>query len=276
MTHTLHRKAFSLVELLVSISIIVLMMAMMAAALSAARASGAKDKTRSSIKPIDEIVQRHFESCESSRLAAAVPPEARGAAIRRLITADMPDNWNEVRHMRDNAATFTSARQRGYVATLNMVNPTDEYADAECLFMIVMQGGLADCLACGALDAIRIGDKDGDGAPEFWDAWDMPIRYVLWPAGFELLIGTKYFSQIAPFDGLPATGGTGGMMRPLIFSGGPSKLSSTAIYDGSYLSLGNACGDPANATIATLGGLPEGDDDHRRDNVTNFDDEVVR
>jgi hypothetical protein len=65
-------------------------------------------------------------------------------------------------------------------------------------------------------------------------------------------------------------------MRPLIFSGGPSKLSSTEVHAGSYLSLGNACGDPSQPNIAILGGLPAGSDDHRRDNITNFDGEVKR
>jgi len=80
---------------------------------------------------------------------------------------------------------------------------------------------------------------------------------------------------VTPFSGATATGNTGGLMRPLIFSGGPSKLSSTEVHAGSYLALGNACGDPANATIGKLGGLA-GSNDRRADNITNFDGEVKR
>ncbi len=269
MKRIMQRQAFSLVELLVAVSIIVLLMALLGSAVSAARTRGAKDKAQATVIPIADILQRHFSATESSRVGAIVATTARGAAIRRQITADMPDSWAEVRHMRDNAAEFTSARQRGYVETLK-VNPTDQYGDAECLFMIVMQGGLADCLTCATLDSLSIGDTDSDGAPEFIDPWEMPIRYVLWPAAFEQPLGTKYFDQTAPFDGLPPAGAAGGTIRPLVFSGGPSKLSSTEVNVGSYLGLGNACGDPADATIALLGGLPAGGNESRDDNITNF------
>jgi len=280
----MRRKAFSLVELLVAVSIVLILMGLLGAALSATQARGSKDKTLASITAIDEILQRHFTATESSRVGASVPTDARGAAIRRQITADMPDSWQEVTHMKTDTTLFSSARQRGYVATLDSLyalpgataETINQNASAECLFMIVMQGGLADCLTCTALDSIPKGDVDGDGAPEFLDAWGQPIRYVLWPAGFEQPIGTKYFDQTAPFDGLPATGATGGSMRPLIVSGGPSKQDSTKFGGMSYLSLGNACGDPADATIAILGGWDGISPDYRPDNVTNFIGEVQR
>lgn len=267
---------FSLVELLVVISIILVLMAMAGAALSGARSSGAKQKTLATITAIDEILQRHFGGGESSSAAAAGSGTSRGAAIRRLLTADMPDSWAEVRHLKTQSSQFKAARHQGYVATLDSVQPSDQFGDAECLFMIVMQGGLADCLACSTLDGSSIGDKDNDGAPEFLDAWGEPIRYILWPAGFELPAGTKLFSQTPPFDGSPPTAGTAGTMRPLVFSGGPSKLSSTEIHVGSYLALGDTCGDPTDPTIAKLGGLPSGSEDNRSDNLTNFDREVQR
>lgn len=271
----MRRQGFSLVELLVAITIILVLMALMGAAVSAARSAGSKQKTLGTIALIDAILQQHFTSVESSRAGAASQFSDRAAALRRQVTADMPDSWAEVRHMKSQAEQFGSARQRGYVALLDAVGPTDQFGDAECLFMIVMQGGLADCLACSALDKARIGDKDEDGALEFWDEWNEPIRYVLWPGGFELPLGTRYFSPALPFSGTAATGDSAGPMRPLIFSGGPSKLSSTEIHAGSYLSLGNACGDPTNATIGRLGGLA-GSTDHRQDNLTNFDAEVKR
>jgi prepilin-type N-terminal cleavage/methylation domain-containing protein len=277
-------RGFSLVELLVVISIILVMMALAGAALSGARSSGAKQKTLAAITAIDEILQRHFANAESSDAAATGSGASRGTAIRRRLTADMPDSWAEVAHMlQQNEAApegkpkpFDSPRHRSYIATYKAINPTPAYSSAECLFMIVMQGGLADCLTCSTLDSAPIDDKDNDGAPEFLDAWGEPIEYVLWPAGFELPAGTKFFSQSAPFDGTPPTGTTGGTMRPLIVSGGPSKLPSIELHAGSYLTLGVTCGDPADGTIAKLGGLPEGSNDNRGDNLTNFDREVQR
>lgn len=305
MTKTMPRKAFSLVELLVAVSIVVLLMALLGAAISSAQTRGAKDKAQATIMAIADVLQRHFSASESSRVGAIVATTERGTAIRRQITADMPDSWVDVNFMAINSNDFTSARQRGYVATwmafpaANRRLPGDagypapgltgaalvqagkdfvqyRFADSECLFMIVMQGGLADCLTCATLDSLPIGDTDSDGAPEFIDPWGMPIRYVLWPAGFEQPLGTKYFDQTKPFDGLPPAGAAGGTMRPLVFSGGPSTQSSTNVNDGSYLGLipSSLCGDPADGTIAVLGGLA-GTDDYRADNITNFSSEAT-
>lgn len=268
----MRRQAFSLVELLVAITIILVLMTLMGAGLSAARSSGAKQKTLATINAIDAILQRHFASCESNAAAAGLPGE-RGAVLRQLVTADMPDSWAEVRHMKANASRFSSARHRRYVATLDVVQPTDQYSSAECLFMIVMQGGLADCLACASLDLAPKGDMDGDGAPEFLDAWGEPIHYVLWPGGFESPPGVKYFSTTPPFDGGTAAAAPGGTMRPLIFSGGPDKLGSTQINAGSYLGMAANCGDPQIAPISTLGGLAA-QPDSREDNITNVDAEA--
>jgi len=276
-------RGFSMTELLVAVSIVLVLMTLLGGGVSAARTSGAKQKVRSTIAVIDAILREHFTRVESSRTPASGPAQDRAAMLRRQVTADMPDSWAEVAYMKqqndaepeDELKPFHSARQRGYVAFFNDVQPTSQFGDAECLFMIVMQGGLADCLTCLGLERIKIGDKDEDGALEFWDEWDEPIRYVLWPAGFELPIGTRFFSEVLPFSAMAPAGSDGSPMRPLIFSGGQSRLSSTAVHDGSYLQLGNACGDPANATISGLGGLA-GSDDHRRDNITNFDGEAKR
>jgi hypothetical protein len=213
-------------------------------------------------------------SCESNAAAASLPGE-RGAVLRQLVTADMPDSWTDVRHMKANASRFGSARQRRYVATLDVVQPTDQYSSAECLFMIVMQGGLADCLACSALDLTPKGDKDGDGAPEFLDAWGEPIHYVLWPGGFESPLGTKYFSTSSPFDGGTVASAPGGTMRPLIFSAGADKMGSTQINAASYLAMAAKCGDPQAAPISTLGGADSATD-YREDNLTNFGAEVKK
>jgi prepilin-type N-terminal cleavage/methylation domain-containing protein len=268
MKTTMHRRGFSLVELLVVISLVVTLLSMMAMALSAARASGGKQKTKAWIMMLDEIIQRHYRSTESIRV-----PEGesdRGAWIRRQITADMPDSWAEVAYLKANAGDFKSARHRGYVATADILSPSSTVADAECLFMIIMQGGLADCLDCAGLGSIPVGDTDNDGSPEFLDAWGEPIRYVLWPGGFQLPPGQPFFDTKRPFDSGPLLNPDrlGGTMRPLLFSGGPSKKSSTAINDSSYLGSGDV-GNPGNG----LGGS-DGGADSRNDNITNFDDEV--
>jgi len=270
----MRRGAFSLVELLVAVSIILVLMAMLGGALMAARNSGKKQATEAAIAAIAEIIQRHYATAESRGVGDKATAQQRAAKLRRQITADMPDSWEDVRYLKTHPAEFPSGRHRGYVATLDAVKPTDQYGDAECLFMVIMQGGIADCLTCTTLANARKGDKDGDGAMEFWDAWDEPIHYVLWPGGFELPPGTRFFSTDPPFQGGSGIAGAPGPMRPLIYSNGPDKEDGLAVHGGAYLALGNACGSPTEPTISTLGG-PNSSSGHQ-DNITNFDREKPR
>ena len=277
------RPAFSLVELLVVVSIMLLLMGMVAAAVSAARATQKRQATQSLIAKLDAIVQQQFASYASrsvpaSALAGPNKSAARAVYLRKLASAELPDNWADVQTVANGTAGVTdTAPQQAYTRTFATGTPTSDYADAECLFMIVMQGGIADCLDCGELGSSSKGDTDGDGFFEFLDAWGQPIRYVLWPAGLELPPGSgRFFSTTAPFTSGSAAAAKGGTMRPLIFSSGPDLTNSVLVNAGGSLALGAACGDPANGTVATFGGGDGAAPDGRADNITNFDAEAKK
>lgn len=275
------RLGFSLVELLVVVSIILLLIGMVAAAVSAARATQKRQATQSLIAKLDAIVQQQYASYASrsvptTALAGPNKSAARAAYLRKLASAELPDNWADVQTVASGTAGVAStAPQQAYTRTYATGTPSPAYADAECLFMIIMQGGIADCLDCGELGSSSKGDTDADGFFEFLDAWGQPIRYVLWPAGLELPPGSgRFFSTTAPFTtGAPAAA-KGGTMRPLIFSAGPDLTNSVRVNAGGSLTQGVACGDPANATVATFGGSDGAAPDGRADNITNFDAEA--
>ncbi len=278
------RPAFTLTELLVAVAIILVLMSLIGGAVSAARGSLKKQSTQPLIGKLDAIIQQQYASYANRPVASATSSAQRAAALRQMASGDMPDSWKEVITLRAGLATLVSsttrfplnAAQRAYVSYYNTISPTDQFADAECLFMIVMIGGIADCLDCGGLAIAEKGDKDGDNAPEFLDAWGNPIRYVLWPAGLELPSGsgTRFFSSTAPFTSGSISPAPGGLMRPLIFSAGPDGKGSTVVSDESNIAMNLDCGNPANATVAILGGLPASDADSRADNITNLDDEI--
>jgi prepilin-type N-terminal cleavage/methylation domain-containing protein len=199
--------------------------------------------------------------------------------------------------------------EQGY-PIVNVANPTDEelelvigvehdivslrYAGAECLFMAVMQGGISDCLECGELRGADRGDKDGDGAFEFWDTWGNPIGFMLWPAGLQLPpgAGTAFFTsqgrtleQAFPPEGIAPSPSLG--MRPLIYSAGPDGkygLSPFGPYDitpadwiGNLAEgaapVGRSCGDWAVSPTSFMA-IPEGT--VASDNITNLDAEASR
>lgn len=281
------RPAFTLTELLVAVAIILVLMSLIGGAVSAARGSLKKQNTQSLIGKLNAIIQQQYASYATRPVVSATSSAQRATALRQMASGDMPDSWKEVIAIKSGSATLVSsgttptlfplnAAQRAYVSYYNTISPTDQFADAECLFMIVMIGGIADCLDCGGLAVAEKGDKDGDNAPEFLDAWGNPIRYVLWPAGLELPSGsgTRFFSSTAPFTSGSISPAPGGLMRPLIFSAGPDGKGSTVVSDGSNIVMNQDCGNPANATVAILGGLPASDADSRADNITNFDDET--
>jgi prepilin-type N-terminal cleavage/methylation domain-containing protein len=225
----LPRPAFTLVELLVVVSIILILMGMIGSAVSAARTSQKNQATQALIAKIDGVIQQHYSSFASRVVPGATSAADRAAKLRTLASAEMPDNWGLV----GGTATPPQAAYASVRTSIPTIT-TGTYGDAECLFMIVMQGGVADCLDCEALGTSQKGDLDTDGAPEFLDAWGQPIRYVLWPSALKLPPSwTTFFSSSAPFSaGTPAVA-PGGTMRPLIYSGGPAKsLGPTVPNDG--------------------------------------------
>jgi len=278
----MRRKGFTLVELLVVITIILVLMALMGAGVSAARSSQRTQATRAIIAKLDAIVSQQYASYASLDLPG-VPPRSRPDELRKRVTRDMPDRWTDVKQVAANASALSSRHQRSYFAVWNSLNPPpannafdshpnrDKYAGAECLFMIVMRGGIANCLDCSDVAAERIGDKDGDGAFEFQDSWGNPIGYILWPAALELPSdsGTKFFSQTPPFS--PTATGRG--MRPLIYSPGPDgEYGLERNNEAGNLAAGVSCGNPASAPTITSAAPQEG----AADNITNFDAEARR
>jgi prepilin-type N-terminal cleavage/methylation domain-containing protein len=290
-------RGFTLTELLVAIGIVLVLVSIVSAAVAAARGSQRKQSTVLLIDKIDAIIQEQYTSYESRTIAGATSFASRAEALRRLATCEMPDRWADVGYMYDrcdllNPSPLTplafpkeklTGAQRAYISLWHTLSATQkgaggvgaQYSGAECLFMVVTMGGIADCLDCGELGLSSRGDKDGDGMPEFWDSWGNPIGYIIWPGGLQLPAGSgaRFFSDNLPFAG----GSVGRTMRPLIYSGGPDGITDT---DGSFgfmqgsstsnLAQGSAIGNPAVAPASTFAAPQNGS----VDNITNFDAEA--
>lgn len=303
------RRGFSLVELLVALSIMTLLLGMIGAAVSAARTTSKRQATQLLIEKLDAIVQQQFTTYSSRTvvLPGGVPAGFPGAASyrswyvrRNLITADMPDRWTDVAAIASGTTVASGTNflpitqpQRTYTAILRGMNasgslPSDTYAGAECLFMIVMQGGLANCIDCGELKTADRGDKDGDGAFEFWDAWGNPIGYILWPAGLQLPAGTASsffakggrtleaaFPTIRGVTPSPALG-----MRPLIYSAGPDgEYGFNRLGEASNLLAGtNPAGHDCGwwESSSTMAEMAKPESNVTADNITNLDAEAKR
>lgn len=284
------KRGFTLTELLVSVGIILVLVSLIGAAVSSTRGNQKKLGSQSLVSKLDLIIQQQYASYTSRPITSATSSAQRAEALRKLVSGDMPDNWKDVSDvlvtgtvpLLTSGTTYfpLNAAQRAYAGYYRAISPSPANADAECLFMIVMVGGLADCLECRDLGTSQVGDTDSDNAPEFLDTWGNPIRYVLWPAGAELPpgSGTRFFSSTAPFTTGSVAPAKGGIMQPLIFSGGPDGKGTLAVTGTfSHILTGSNCGNPADSNVITFGSFaPPSDDpaDRRADNITNFDDEA--
>jgi prepilin-type N-terminal cleavage/methylation domain-containing protein len=304
------RPAFTLTELLVVVAIILGLMTLLGAAVSAARNSGKISSTRATIEKLNAILTTQLATYDSRSVDASLLPgsianksAARAWYIRRnLISGDMPDRWTDVAQMvtgttvaaintSTSGTTFLplTSTQRSYVAIYSSasVAPSPAFAGAECLFMIIMRGGIADCLDCGALRTSDIGDKDNDGMPEFWDAWGNPIGFILWPYAVELPAGSgsRFFSgSRSPSDPFASSGPSPSPtlgMRPLIYSAGPDgeysldRQNETGNLNAGSNPVGRDCGNWNVApTSLAAGSAPVGGIDYRADNITNLDAEA--
>jgi prepilin-type N-terminal cleavage/methylation domain-containing protein len=228
------RRAFTLVELLTVLIIVALLSSLTLAGLATARQRGKIDKTRSTIRKLNEIVVPHYESYLRRRVPAANATD-RLRAIRSLVMREMPDSWADVfsspQAVSDLAVDFDYLKTgpvRSYAATrfaLGNHPYFSNYGSSECLHMIVSRGGLEpDVMEQFRSD--EIGDIDGDGAPEFHDGWGRPIAFFRWAPGY---VGSLSPIQIAdpqgrhdPFDPMRREPAAFALV-PLIYSPGPDE-----------------------------------------------------
>lgn len=302
------RRGFSLVELLVVMTIILALMGLVGVAVSAARSNVKASGTRQLIEKLDLLLKQQLATYDSKAVnTAAAPADMKNAyrawSIRRnLISGDLPDRWSDVEYMYQTTDLYGSpthpdgnqfpkgrltGSQRNYLAIWRELvlmgrsaAVAQDNASAECLFMIVTQGGIADCLDCGDLRSAQVGDQDGDGMLEFWDDWKNPIRFILWAPAVQIPAGSgvRFFSGQRSLD-LPWTGNprpTLGM-RPLIYSpGSDGKGGYDRSNEAVTLSLGSSprLGADCGSSQGTAGAPVIDEAQYTLDNITNFDAEA--
>jgi len=228
--------AFTLVELMVVLVIIAMLAGLTLAGLAGARQRAKIDKTRSTIRKLNEIVLPQYESYLARRVPVSGGSRTqiartRLANRRTLMVLEMPDQWDDVDvdprpslPRTAPAIRYSAAKPPPTTANLK------RYESAECLALIVMRGGFNQ----DAAEAFRndeVGDVDGDGAPEFLDGWGRPIGFIRWPAGFASPVQSLNASESPdPMD--PARVSEDYGLIPLIFSPGPDEALKDPMSSG--------------------------------------------
>jgi prepilin-type N-terminal cleavage/methylation domain-containing protein len=181
----------------------------------------------------------------SPQRAAAV---YRLAALRELVRMELPDRYSDLTAASTVASYFTydsannqwwpgpiggppvvippTATNLSYQRRCNNNGvgfPSAQFEDAECLYLIITSGLSDNTMAGEHISPNDIGDADGDGMPEFHDAWGNPIHYIRWAPGFVSDVQPSPPDVVArhdPFDPLKLQGNAFALY-PLIYSAGP-------------------------------------------------------
>ena len=260
------RRGFTLVELLITITIIGILAGMMLFAMFQAQETAKVHRTRALVLKLNSIVMRRYDEYKTRRVpiqfnaAEMADPKLmarmRMEVLRDLMRMEMPDRWSDV--LKPPVAPFNRttnkvqppsaflAYQSKWAAITGATNTgpyeyaydatKDEHQSAECLYMIVM-----GCLAQEGdsrdnFTAKDVGDVDQDGFPEFIDAWGQPIRFLRWAPGLTSGIQVRGVTT--------SRARTPGHLCTVTFDG--SQFSTTP---GSYVGGVLAVIDPATKAI---------------------------
>jgi prepilin-type N-terminal cleavage/methylation domain-containing protein len=223
------RASFTLVELLIVITIIAMLAAIAMGALAKTREAARADKTKATIAKLNDVVMRKYESYMNRRVPIMaydgsnnqipIPALTRREAgivrltlLRDMIRMEMPENLNDVTQPPLTIQLHTKGGQDVkfclprpslymlYNQKLAATPPAQDsqgsiqHARAKCLYMMLMMGN-ADARELFGADEMALTD---DTWPVFVDGWGKPIVCLRWVPGF-----SQYYDHNVPSGAYP-------------------------------------------------------------------------
>jgi prepilin-type N-terminal cleavage/methylation domain-containing protein len=216
------RRAFTLIELLMTISTVAILASLFLGGMNSAQETGRVAVTKATIAKIDNIIMQRWESYRTRRVPltllsnpgnpswSTVAAGQRLDCLRELMRLEMPQTWNDITSGRQTSppggwtpialSSLAQAYLRRYEAIYLQTGkyPTPDNQGAECLYLICTNGISDELDLVGQFRSTEIGDIDSDGALEFADGWGTPIAFVRWAPGFVSEIQTGLDAD--PFD----------------------------------------------------------------------------
>ncbi len=199
-------RGFTLVELLITITIIGILMTFSVGAVFLAQETARTERTGGIIQKLHNVIIDRWESYRTRRviLVVANNPTNRLNAIREVMRMEMPDRYEDLVFVpafvdanlplraayvrRINAArlkynTANSTTYANHTAFISNVldNTTNQNEAAECLYLLISASMSADERA--EFRDKEYADTNNNFMPEFIDGWGNPIRFLRWAPG---------------------------------------------------------------------------------------------
>lgn len=213
------RHGFTLVELLMSISIITILATLAIAVLRGAEDDARAARTATVVGNIRTVIQRRMEDYETRTIpfrfadigVVAMPQmqAIRNRLLAEWFRAEMPTRFSDLEQfpsaqslgnadpavaaMAQRMLFRPPARVRKLRSALFFFGPDSmgaathsndpTFEDAECLYAILNNSTDGGRRGTHFLTPSEIGDKDGDGLPEVLDGWGDPLSFRVFVSG---------------------------------------------------------------------------------------------
>jgi len=269
------RNGFTLVEMLVVITIIAILGSLSYGALQMARETTREITTKATIAKLNNIILRQYESYRTRRVRIQPPigmtpaqyaawnkprnaAQRRLDAIRDMMRMEMPDARSDI--VNGPVAFGWGSVPEPALHLLYATNPpTADHDAAQCLYRIVSMGTPE---AMEQFHQREIGMVDGQ--PCFVDGWGRPIMFLRWAPGYTSPIQSgDEESDHDPFD-TRRVDGFAFRMIPLVYSAGSDGKYDLNLVAG-YVFNGNPYADMNLGRPTDI----DGDGLNHHDNITN-------
>ncbi len=248
------RRAFTLVELLAVIAILMLLATFLLFALFGAMQEGKIARTKAQIAKLNEIVMAQYDSYQYRPIPIRISggnlnsaQTLRLRAVRELMRLELPDRMTDVTTMNTGLLTARPALSEAYLRKKTS-GWTAQYQGAECLYLIVSQAHDGFSPALDAFTDTEIGDVDGDGMKEILDGWGRPIEFLRWAPGYtcgglKVLQQNDAAAQHDPFD-IMRLETNAYALYPVVFSAGLDREYGIEMGSGSNYTSGSNLPNP--------------------------------
>jgi prepilin-type N-terminal cleavage/methylation domain-containing protein len=186
------RNAFTLVEMLIVITIIAIIAALSMAALLSAAEEGRLARARAQVAKIDQLIGEKWNAYRFRQLPVRIPAgtapvvasQIRLNVLRELMRMELPDRLTDVTDGPVTTQPIPSVLKAYRRKVTPLAASRLSYDSSEMLYLIISEIHEGDKSALEFFTNSEISDLDEDGMYEILDPWGEPLMFLRWAPGY--------------------------------------------------------------------------------------------